>query len=245
MDLLVNSLTATAYNPLLRDNIFARDPDGVAPPDSIIIDRSQKIYAHNLLDSVPHLSTRAKDRVYENALRSARSSRNMFSFDESTSKEALNQLYRSKNEWHRKLTLPISILIFFLIGAPLGAIIRKGGLGMPIVISVAFFVIYYIISITGEKLSKEGAWSALLGMWISAIILTPLAIYLSHKANNDSALLDIDWYIGRYKHYRDKMIEKLPEKWQRKFAEYQEHRAEKRTTKRLKKAAKKTAKAQK
>ena len=242
LDLLVNSLTATAYNPLLRDNIFARDPDGVAPPDSIIIDRSQKIYAHNLLDSVPHLSTRAKDRVYENALRSARSSRNMFSFDESTSKEALNQLYRSKNEWHRKLTLPISILIFFLIGAPLGAIIRKGGLGMPIVISVAFFVIYYIISITGEKLSKEGAWSALLGMWISAIILTPLAIYLSHKANNDSALLDIDWYIGRYKHYRDKMIEKLPEKWQRKFAEYQEHQAEKRTIKRLKKAAKKSAK---
>ena len=155
----------------------------------------------------------------------------MFSFDESTSKEALNQLYRSKNEWHRKLTLPISILIFFLIGAPLGAIIRKGGLGMPIVISVAFFVVYYIISISGEKMSKEGTWSALLGMWISAIILTPLAIYLSHKANNDSALLDIDWYIGRYKHYRDKMIEKLPKKWQIKLEERQKAREEKKQSK--------------
>ena len=242
LDMLVNSLTATAYNPLLREQIFARDPDGVAPPDSIEVDRSAKIYEHLLLDSIPKLGTRSKDRLYERALHSARNSRNMFSFDESTSKEALNQLYRSKNEWHRKLTLPISILIFFLIGAPLGAIIRKGGLGMPIVISVAFFVVYYIISISGEKMSKEGTWSALLGMWISAIILTPLALYLSHKANNDSALLDIDWYIGRYKHYRDKMIEKLPEKWQRKFAEYQEHQAEKRTLRRLKKAAKKSAK---
>ena len=163
----------------------------------------------------------------------------MFSFDESTSKEALNQLYRSKNEWHRKLTLPISILIFFLIGAPLGAIIRKGGLGMPIVISVIFFVIYYIISISGEKMSKEGTWSSLLGMWISAIILTPLAIYLSNKANNDSALLDVDWYIGRYKFYRDKLIAKLPKKWQKRLAERQERMAERRSVKRLQKRAKK------
>ena len=110
---------------------------------------------------------------------------------------------------------------------------------MPIVISVIFFVIYYIISISGEKFAKEGTWSSLLGMWISAIILTPLAIYLSHKANNDSALLDIDWYIGRYKHYRDKLIAKLPEKWQRWLAENEVKQAEKRSVKNLKKAAKK------
>ena len=219
LDMLVNNLTATAYNPLLRDQIFARDPDGVSPPDSVEIDRSNKTFGAYVLDSISKLDTRKKSKVYESALRSARASRNMFSFDESTSKEALNQLYRSKNEWHRKLTLPISILIFFLIGAPLGAIIRKGGLGMPIVISVAFFVIYYIISISGEKFAKEGTWSSLLGMWISAIILSPLALYLSHKANNDSALLDIDWYIGRYKHYREVLISKLPAKWQEKLEE--------------------------
>ena len=219
LDMLVNNLTATAYNPLLRDQIFARDPDGVSPPDSVEIDRSNKTFGAYVLDSISKLDTRKKSKVYESALRSARASRNMFSFDESTSKEALNQLYRSKNEWHRKLTLPISILIFFLIGAPLGAIIRKGGLGMPIVISVAFFVIYYIISISGEKFAKEGTWSSLLGLWISAIILSPLALYLSHKANNDSALLDIDWYIGRYKHYREVLISKLPAKWQEKLEE--------------------------
>lgn len=160
---------------------------------------------------MPKLDTRTKNRIYENAVRAARNSRNMFTFDESSSKEALNQLYRSKNEWHRKLTLPISVLIFFLIGAPIGAIIRKGGLGMPLVISVAFFIIYYVISISGEKLAKEGDWSSLMGMWISAIILTPLALYLSHKANNDSPLLDMDWYAGRIKLLRDKIEAKWPQ----------------------------------
>ena len=245
LDMLVNNITATAYNPLLRDQIFARDPDGVAPIDSIEVDRSRKTHATLLIDSIKKLDTRAKGRVYDSALRSARASRNMFSFDESTSKEALNQLYRSKNEWHRKLTLPISILIFFLIGAPLGAIIRKGGLGMPIVISVIFFVIYYIISISGEKFAKEGTWSSLLGMWISAIILTPLALYLSHTANNDSPLLDFDWYIGRYKHYREKLIAKLPEKWQVKIAEREERMAAKRTMRRQTKTTKKVAKTDK
>ena len=136
----------------------------------------------------------------------AKSSRNTFSsFDESTTKEALNQLYRSKVEWHKKLSLPVSILIFFLIGAPLGAIIRRGGLGLPVVVSVIFFVIYYIISITGEKLAKEGSWDAVYGVWLSTFILTPIAVYLTYKATNDSALLDTDWYAGRVKAIRERV----------------------------------------
>ena len=242
LDILVNDLTTTAYSPLLRDQIFVKDPDAVSPPDSVFIDRSNKRFKTIVIDSIPNLDTRRKDKVYNEALLAARNSRNMFSFDESTSKEALNQLYRSKNEWHRKLTLPVSILIFFLIGAPLGAIIRKGGLGMPIVISVIFFVIYYIISISGEKFAKEGTWSSLLGMWISAIILTPLAAYLSHQANNDSPLLDIDWYIGRYKHYRDKLIAKLPEKWQTKLDERRKAREERKRVRIERKNAKQTKK---
>ena len=217
LDMVVNKATSEAYNPLLRGNIFVKDPDAIAPPDTIDVDRTHKIYQAYLVDSLPHLNTRIKQKVWSSARQSAISARNNFTFDESTSKEALNQLYRSKNEWHRKLALPVSIFIFFLVGAPLGAIIRKGGLGMPIVISVIFFVIYYIISVSGEKLSKEGTWDSLLGMWISSIILFPVAIYLTHKATNDSALLDIDWYIGRYKHYKERFIAKLPQKWQQKL----------------------------
>ena len=95
-------------------------------------------------------------------------------------------------------------MIFFLIGAPLGAIIRKGGLGLPVVVSVIFFVIYYMISLSGEKFAKEGTWDAVYGMWLSSFILTPIAIYLTYKATNDSALLDFDWYVGRVKKYKDK-----------------------------------------
>ena len=88
---------------------------------------------------------------------------------------------------------------------------------MPIVISVIFFVIYYIISVSGEKLAKEGTWDSSLGMWISSIVLFPLAIYLTRKATNDSGLLDVDWYIGRFKHYKEKFVKKLPQRWQAKL----------------------------
>lgn len=196
---VVNESSVKSYRPLLRDYIFQKDPDEIAPMDSVKVDRSARIYTNNIMDSLGTYDTRRLSRIYTSASQSARGARSSFSFDETTSKESLNQLYRSKNEWHRKLALPISIFIFFLIGAPLGAIIRKGGLGAPIVISVVFFVIYYIISISGEKYAKEGTWSSLLGMWISSIILFPLAVYLTYKSNNDSALLDIDWYKGRIK----------------------------------------------
>ncbi len=238
LDMLVGNLTTTAYTPLLREQIFSKDPDAVAPTDTLEIDRSRKVHTAFIIDSIPALNARQKDKIWSSALQSARNSRNMFSFDESTSKEALNQLYRSKNEWHRKLALPVSILIFFLLGAPLGAIIRRGGLGMPMVISVIFFVIYYVISISGEKLAKEGTWSSLLGMWISSIVLAPLAAFLTHKATNDSALLDVDWYIGRIKHYQERFEAKLPEKWQRKIAARRERAAAKQEAKRAKHRAK-------
>ncbi len=214
LDLMVNEATASSYDPLLKQQIFHKDNTILAAVgDSLYIDRSDR---HKSLstDSIPALPTRTKNDIWQSARNAAKSSRNMFAFDESTAKEALNQLYRSKNEWHRKLAFPVSIMIFFLIGAPLGAIIRKGGLGMPIVISVIFFVIYYIISISGEKWAREGDWSSLMGMWISSIILAPIAVYLTYKATNDSSLLDTDWYYGKYKHYTELIKSRLPRKWQ-------------------------------
>ncbi len=214
LDLMVNEATASSYDPLLKQQIFQKDDTILAlEGDSLYVDRSYK-HKSLSLDSIPHLGTRTKNEIWRSARNAAKSSRNMFAFDESTAKEALNQLYRSKNEWHRKLAFPVSIMIFFLIGAPLGAIIRKGGLGMPIVISVGFFVIYYIISISGEKWAREGDWSSLMGMWISSIILTPIAIYLTYKATNDSSLLDTDWYYGKYKHFSEVLKSHLPQKWQ-------------------------------
>ena len=75
-------------------------------------------------------------------------------------------------------------------------------------------MIYYIISLTGEKAAKEGNWEAVYGMWLSTFILTPIAVYLTYKATNDSSLLDTDWYYGRYKHYKELIESRLPRKWQ-------------------------------
>ena len=204
LEVEVNSVTGRSYEPLLKEQIFAKDSSVLAMVDSLRVDKRGygRMYA---IDSLKQLPVREKERVWDQARTLAKNSRNMFSFDESMSKDALNQLYRSKVEWHRKTSLPVSIIIFFLIGAPLGAIIRKGGLGMPIVISVIFFVIYYIISITGEKLAKEGSWDAVYGMWLSTFILAPIAVYLTYKATNDSSLLDTDWYAGRIKVLREKL----------------------------------------
>ena len=214
LDLMVNEATTSSYDPLLKQQIFMQDNTILASlGDSLYIDRSDRLKTIST-DSIAKLPTRTKNSIWKTARNAAKSSRNMFAFDESTAKEALNQLYRSKNEWHRKLAFPVSIMIFFLIGAPLGAIIRKGGLGMPIVISVVFFVIYYIISISGEKWAREGDWSSLMGMWISAIVLAPIAIYLTYKATNDSSLLDTDWYYGKYKQFTESLKSRLPRKWQ-------------------------------
>jgi lipopolysaccharide export system permease protein len=203
LELTVNSATTRSYEPLLRDQIFSREKEVLVMPDSATIDK--RAFRDVLLtDSLQRLGLRDKDKVWGVARNNAKNSRGLFSFDESTAKEALNQLYRNKIEWHRKISLPVSILIFFLIGAPLGAIIRKGGLGTPIVISVVFFVIYYIISITGEKMAREGNWEAFYGMWLSSFILAPIAVYLTYKATNDSVLLDVDWYAGRIKYYKEK-----------------------------------------
>ena len=91
---------------------------------------------------------------------------------------------------HEKFSLSIACLLFFFIGAPLGAIIRKGGLGLPIVISVVFFVIYYIITITSQRIAIAGDIPVFLGVWLSSIIILPIGIFLTIKATTDAALLD-------------------------------------------------------
>ena len=98
-------------------------------------------------------------------------------------------------EIHKQFVLSIGCIIFFFIGAPLGAIIRKGGMGVPIIVSVAFFIFYYIIDSTGNKLAKEGEWVPWAGAWLSSMVLAPIGIFLTWRAINDSTLFDWDTYI--------------------------------------------------
>ncbi len=204
LDIMVNKTTVESYDPLIKQQIFVKEQYILSPTDSMWVDKSE-LPLISVADSLETLSIRKQNTIWLNALNQAKSSRNMFSFDEAGAKSGLNQLYRSQVEWHRKISLPVSIMIFFLIGAPLGAIIRKGGLGMPVVVSVMFFVVYYVISISGEKMAKEGTWNAIPGVWISTFILAPIAIYLIIKATNDSNLLNTDWYVLKFEQLSNKI----------------------------------------
>lgn len=97
-------------------------------------------------------------------------------------------------QYQVKFTLSVSCIALFLIGAPMGAIIRKGGLGLPVVISVIFFLIFYIVKTIGEKAAHEGSMSGIAGAWISIFVITPIGMFLSYKAATDSALFDIEIY---------------------------------------------------
>ncbi|MCK6650626.1 MAG: LptF/LptG family permease, partial [Bacteroidia bacterium] len=145
------------------------------------------------------LSKQQKLNAIEIASNIARSAK---AYTESVYNDTDNDTFsvdRFNIEWHRKFTLSIACVVLFFIGAPLGAIIRKGGLGMPMVVSIIFFLVFHILSITGEKLAKEGTIPAYQGMWLATIILLPIGIFLTYKATSDSNLFNIDAYLSPIK----------------------------------------------
>lgn len=132
--------------------------------------------------------------IAESALENARSvmqNVNMYQGQLYEKKKMLNKYHMER---HRKYTLSFAVLIFFFIGAPLGAIIRKGGLGMPVVVSIFLFITYYMVSISGEKTAREDVWQMFNGMWFSSYIFLPVGIWLSYKAATDSAIMSAETY---------------------------------------------------
>ena len=121
-------------------------------------------------------------------------------FADYTNKKSQTRAYLI--EWHRKLTLSFACIVLFLIGAPLGSIIRKGGLGTPIVFAVIFFVIFHLFNTFGEKFVKEDVMSPFAGMWLSAMILLPIGFFLTYKAMHDSQLFNHEFYYRTFKRFR-------------------------------------------
>ncbi len=135
-----------------------------------------------------------KNKAFAMAKDFGRSSQSYISSTKSEVFGHRRMLGRHEIEWHRKFTLSFACFLLFFIGAPLGAIIRKGGLGMPVVVSVLFFVLYYVVSISGEKYVKSGVLEAWQGMWLSTVFLFPIGIILTYKATHDSGLFNLDNY---------------------------------------------------
>lgn len=152
---------------------------------------------------VEHLDSTNREAVLETAAGLSRNAKENVSFNRQDLNAQDINIKRHKKEWHKKFTLSFACLIFFFIGAPLGTIIRKGGLGLPVVISVLFFVIYYIISTVAERMAEYGDLNMFLGVWISSILLFPIGLFLTIKATSDSSLFDPDsWkkFFSRFTH---------------------------------------------
>lgn len=114
-------------------------------------------------------------------------------------KDADNNIRRHQNDWHKKITLSLGCLMFFFIGAPLGAIIRKGGLGLPVVISVIIFVLYYIIDSGATRVAKSGEMNVLLGVWMSTLVLAPIGAFFTYKSNKDSVVFNLEMYVNFFR----------------------------------------------
>ena len=143
-----------------------------------------------------------KQTVYSNAIGAIQNVRGNTIVMEQEYKDRLQSLNLHKIEWHRKLTLSFACLVLFMIGAPLGSIIRKGGLGMPLVFAIIFFVFFYLLNNFGEKLVRSNELSPMNGMWLSTFLLIPIGLFLTYKAMSDSQLFNNEYYYRQFKRAR-------------------------------------------
>ncbi len=160
------------------DTAKAEKYKGIVNPDSLFI--------WNNIDS--------EAEAYTNAATSLNNQVSSLEFFERELFQSAYPLRRSIIESYRKFTLSFACLVFFFIGAPLGAIIRKGGLGTPVIVSMLFFVVYWVFDISGKKLANDGAISPFFGTFISTFVLIPIGVFLTVKSTRDSALFNADAY---------------------------------------------------
>ena len=164
-----------------------------------------KIRLHKYIDidSIMQFTNQpVRKQLIEAALVGARNNIRALKMADEQNISNIRMLNRFDTEWHKKYTYSIACLIFFFIGAPLGAIIRKGGLGMPLVISVILFIFYWIMSTTGEKYVREAFSGLWFGVWFSTIFFLPASFFVTYKAVTDSTLLNIDSYTAFFKKFR-------------------------------------------
>lgn len=172
-----------------RQYSYIRAKDTIGQNKNEVIDTIVKKLKYPLLDNY---SNEAKAQIIDAALKGGRIARDNVIFYKNDYEGKQQVISKHIIVWHQKFKLSLACLIFFFIGAPLGAIIRKGGLGLPVVVSVVFFVLYHVVSMTGEKAAKAGDWNIIFGVWLSTIIILPLGLFLTYKATTDAPLLDAE-----------------------------------------------------
>lgn len=178
-DISMRRFNLTALNDSMKTDIELNQPDTIINFDEYFksLDQTEQAAIANI--AIANTRNNAQDiNIYQTQLYNYK-----------------KELNKNSMERHRKFTLSVAVLIFFFIGAPLGAIIRKGGLGMPVVVSILLFIAYYIVSMTGEKSAREDVWEMFNGMWFSTFIFLPVGIWLTYKAATDSSLMSAETYV--------------------------------------------------
>ena len=193
-----NDSIGRAYYEEVMGKTYRATASPLSKADTVKIEKANLTFYN--LDSLYRTKTLAeKQKIIEAAIGRAQTTASDWNFKNLNISTTDANLRRHMTAWHEKLTLSLACLIFFFIGAPLGGIIRKGGLGMPVVVSVLIFIVYYIINNTGYKMARDGKWIVWMGMWTSTAVLAPLGAFLTYKSNNDSVVLNADAYVSWFK----------------------------------------------
>ena len=166
----------------------------ISKEDSLKADKRVKAGEVNIDTIFARQPLEAKQDIVRGAISSINSQQMMISMKGDYSYSLNRQVRTHQIEAIGKITLSLACIIFFFIGAPRGAIIRKGGVGVPVIISVLVFIVYYIFENSGMKMARDGNWTVLFGKLISTAVLAPLAIFFTFKANSDSTVFNIDMY---------------------------------------------------
>ncbi len=166
-------------------------------PVTKAIDKKAKTLSDLIPDSLKNVVI---DRVISR-VSSVSNSANITAIEYGTRQNTVRKHYI---EWNRKFTLSVACIVLFMIGAPLGSIIRKGGLGTPLIFAIIFFVVFHLLNTFGEKFAKEGVTSTFMGMWLSTLLLIPIGIFLTIKAMKDSQLFNQEYYYRTINKVRNK-----------------------------------------
>ena len=166
--------------------------------------RSLKLAASNTYDvdsAFSRLSADKRRSAVSYALQQVKQRAMDLDFKQMITSDGDRLIRQHQIEWVRKITLALTCLIFFFIGAPLGAIIRKGGLGLPVLISVLVFIVYYILDNSGYRMARGGMWAVWFGNALAPAVLVPMAVFFTYKATNDSVVFNVDLYTDIFRRF--------------------------------------------
>lgn len=198
---LANSRSREQSQALVETRYFGRERQSNRQVE-IVSDTPTDDHIYDIDSLYAHLTINERCRALSAAIEKAKAQRDQIDYNALMLDDYQRYMRKHEIELYRKFTLAFACLIFFFIGAPLGAITRKGGLGAPVVISVVMFIIYYIIDNAGYKMAREALWPCWAGMWLSSFVLLPIGIFLTYKAATDSALFNPEAWMKIWNHLK-------------------------------------------